>query len=108
MCTLQTMLFDGTRLIPHQQYTELLQSLGGGHAAKQQLDQQRVVAVHPNFRIIATATLPSDCTATSSSHGIGDVLSPEIIPLFHYHHVAGVTSDELCKLLAHAGVYCTV
>ncbi|XP_059052100.1 von Willebrand factor A domain-containing protein 8 [Achroia grisella] len=76
-------LHDGTRLLRHDRYDELLEA---GHSA-QQLDESGVKRIHPAFRIVALAEPPI--------LGRGQQwLSPEILSLFIFHEMRNLSKEE--------------
>lgn len=54
----EVQLYDGSRLIQHEKYDELLKN---GSSEKELLDK-KVYRVHPSFRIIALAQSPAGIT----------------------------------------------
>ncbi|CAG9561698.1 unnamed protein product [Danaus chrysippus] len=76
-------LHDGTRLLRHDRYDELLSS----GLTEQQLEDSGVKKIHPAFRIVALAEPPV--------LGRGQQwLSPEILSLFIFHEMRNLSKDE--------------
>ncbi|CAG5045403.1 unnamed protein product [Parnassius apollo] len=76
-------LHDGTRLLRHDRYDELL-SLG---ISQQELDESGVKRIHPAFRIVALAEPPS---FDRGQHW----LTPEILSLFIFHEMRNLSKEE--------------
>ncbi|KAJ0176447.1 hypothetical protein K1T71_007626 [Dendrolimus kikuchii] len=76
-------LHDGTRLLRHDRYDELLAS----GLTEQQLEESGIKRIHPAFRIVALAEPPII--------GRGQQwLSPEILSLFIFHEMRNLSKDE--------------
>ncbi|XP_075977606.1 von Willebrand factor A domain-containing protein c12.2 [Anticarsia gemmatalis] len=76
-------LHDGTRLLRHDRYDELVKS----GVSEQQLEQNGVRRIHPAFRIVALAEPPVI--------GRGQQwLSPEILSLFIFHEMRNLSKTE--------------
>ena len=68
-----------------------------------------LVAVHPAFRILATAEVPTAWTSGGGGSGggadagvaggSGGWLGSEVLSLFHYHHVAPLTMSDHSALV---------
>ncbi|XP_045483883.1 von Willebrand factor A domain-containing protein 8 [Pieris rapae] len=76
-------LHDGTRLIRHDRYDELIAS---GMSPKQ-LEESGVKRIHPAFRIVALAEPP---VLGRGPHW----LSPEILSLFIFHEMRNLSKNE--------------
>ncbi|CAK1551283.1 unnamed protein product, partial [Leptosia nina] len=76
-------LHDGTRLIRHDRYDDLLKS----GLSPQQLEDSGVKRIHPAFRIIALAEPP---VLGRGPHW----LSPEILSLFIFHEMRNLSKKE--------------
>lgn len=86
----QVSLHDGTRLVSSETYGRLQSEHGLTQA---ELTANRVYAIHPAFRIIATGDLPS------ASHAY---ITQEVMSLFHFHHLPSLDNPvELEKFLDH-------
>lgn len=84
----QVSLHDGTRLVSSETYGRLLSEHGLTQA---ELTANRVYAIHPAFRIIATGDLPS------ASHAY---ITQEVMSLFHFHHLPSLDNPvELERFL---------
>ncbi|KAL0838604.1 hypothetical protein ABMA28_016694 [Loxostege sticticalis] len=76
-------LHDGTRLLRHDRYEELLAS----GLTKQELEDSGVKMIHPAFRIVALAEPPV--------LGRGQQwLSPELLSLFIFHEMRNLSKEE--------------
>ncbi|GBP05227.1 von Willebrand factor A domain-containing protein 8 [Eumeta japonica] len=76
-------LHDGTRLLRHDRYDDLLAS----GLTRDQLEESGVKRIHPAFRIIALAEPP---VLGRGQHW----LSPEILSLFMFHEMRNLSRDE--------------
>ncbi|KAG7308434.1 hypothetical protein JYU34_005640 [Plutella xylostella] len=77
-------LHDGTRLLRHDRYYELVAS----GVSEQRLEESGVKRIHPAFRIVALAEPP-----TSGGRGL-QWLSPEILSLFVFHEMRNLSKEE--------------
>ncbi|KAI5635774.1 AAA domain (dynein-related subfamily) domain-containing protein [Phthorimaea operculella] len=76
-------LHDGTRLLRHDRYDELIAS----GLTQQDLDNSGVKKIHPAFRIVALSEPPT--------LGRGQQwLSPEILSLFVFHEMRNLSKNE--------------
>ncbi|CAH2270126.1 jg7660 [Pararge aegeria aegeria] len=76
-------LHDGTRLLRHDRYDELVSS----GLTQQELEESGVKRIHPAFRIVALAEPPVIGTGQQW-------LSPEILSLFLFHDMRNLSKDE--------------
>lgn len=76
-------LYCGKRLMSQEKYDELLQ----GGLTVQELEENRVYAIHPAFRIVALAEPPTQDAASNW-------LSPEMLSLFMFHEVRNLSKKE--------------
>lgn len=76
-------LFDGTRLLRHDKYDELLES----GSEVQELAAQGILRIHPAFRIIALAEPQTEDAS-------GKWLTPEILTMFMFHEVRNLSKLE--------------
>ncbi|CAG9103041.1 unnamed protein product [Plutella xylostella] len=77
-------LHDGTRLLRHDRYDELIAS----GISEQRLEESGVKRIHPAFRIVALAEPP---TFGGRGH---QWLSPEILSLFVFHEMRNLSKEE--------------
>lgn len=78
-------LFDGTKLIRYDRYQTML-----SYYTKQELENKKIYPIHPSFRIIALANLPTPTNLW---------LTSEVIPMFHFHYLRNYSMDESLKIL---------
>ncbi|XP_031637278.1 von Willebrand factor A domain-containing protein 8 [Contarinia nasturtii] len=76
-------LYDGTRLIRHEAYDELLSN----GQTKEELANNGIFRIHPSFRIVALAEPPSVETGKNW-------LSPEVLSLFLFHEIRNLSKEE--------------
>ncbi|CAH2048800.1 unnamed protein product, partial [Iphiclides podalirius] len=76
-------LHDGTRLLRHDRYDDLLSS----GLSVQNLEESGVKRIHPAFRIVALAEPP---TFDRGQHW----LTPEILSLFVFHEMRNLSKEE--------------
>lgn len=81
----EVQLFDGTRLIRHDKYDDLV----AGGATAEQLSAKGLERIHPAFRIVALAEPPAVETGAASSW-----LQPEMLSLFMFHEVRNLSRAE--------------
>ncbi|VVC90828.1 unnamed protein product [Leptidea sinapis] len=81
-------LHDGTRLLRHDRYDELVASGLTPH----DLEQSGVRRIHPAFRIVALAEPP---VIGRGQHW----LSPEILSLFIFHEMRNLSKDEELSIM---------
>ncbi|XP_039291605.1 von Willebrand factor A domain-containing protein 8-like [Nilaparvata lugens] len=74
-------LFDGRRMLRHDRYDELVETLG-----EEKVIRSGLLRIHPSFRIVALGE-PS---------GIGEQqwLNPELLSLFVFHEVRSLSIEE--------------
>ncbi|KAG0792461.1 hypothetical protein G6F57_004554 [Rhizopus arrhizus] len=80
----ETQLPDGTRLINARRYEKLLKS-----QTQKELQEKRLVPIHPSFRIIALARANGQSDAKA-----GSWLGSEILSMFHFIVVDSLPSSE--------------
>ncbi|XP_026486549.2 von Willebrand factor A domain-containing protein 8 [Vanessa tameamea] len=76
-------LHDGTRLLRHDRYDDLLSS----GLSQRELEESGVKRIHPSFRLIALAEPP---VTSRGQHW----LSPEILSLFIFHEMRNLSKNE--------------
>ncbi|XP_013145286.1 PREDICTED: von Willebrand factor A domain-containing protein 8 [Papilio polytes] len=76
-------LHDGTRLLRHDRYDELLTT----GITKEELEESGVKRIHPAFRIVALAEPPSLERGAAW-------LSPEMLSLFVFHEMRNLSKNE--------------
>lgn len=79
----EVQMYDGTRLIRHDKYDELLQQ-GSSEAEMASKGLQRI---HPAFRIIALAEPPTIDMASNW-------LTPEMLSMFMFHDIRTLSKSE--------------
>lgn len=79
----EVQLFDGTRLIRHDKYDDML----AGGATAEQLRAKGLERIHPAFRIVALAEPPAVESAANW-------LQPEMLSLFMFHEVRNLSRAE--------------
>ncbi len=115
---------DGTRLVPRERYDALLTaSADDAHAAA--AVQDKLIPVHPAFRVLATAEPPhawaEAASAGGGSHGAaslaasaaaggggsGSWLGSEALGLFHFHRVERLDLADTEALVEHQAAAAT-
>lgn len=93
----EVQMYDGTRLIRHDKYDELLQQ-GSTEAEMASKGLQRI---HPAFRIIALAEPPTVDMASNW-------LTPEMLSMFMFHDIRTLSKSEelhIIEKLVIIGIY---
>ncbi|XP_043215151.1 von Willebrand factor A domain-containing protein 8-like isoform X2 [Amphibalanus amphitrite] len=83
-------LYDGTRLLRHDRYDDVMSELG---LAPDQMTERGVLRIHPAFRLVALAEPPV------LGSGKGQWLTPEVMSMFMFHSMRPMTLKEESDVL---------